>query len=129
MPYTAPAHSPFSAGSTCDNADLNAMNTGITGAYTQLESITANDAITAPSSDGPKTLATFISEYGRQLRLIVGGADWYTAPATSLSSLNTNKISKASGSGFANSDIGVGDIAHRPAAGNKGRLYVETPFS
>jgi hypothetical protein len=65
------------------------------GAYSQLESITANDAITAPSSDGPKTLATFISEIARQLRLIIGGADWFTAPPTSLTSLNTNKAALA----------------------------------
>jgi len=34
-----------------------------------------------------------------------------------------------SGSGFASRTIGVGDIAHRPSAGNKGSIYIETPFS
>lgn len=33
------------------------------------------------------------------------------------------------GSGFASRTIGVGDLAHRPAAGNKGAIYIETPFS
>lgn len=38
-------------------------------------------------------------------------------------------VLSAPGSNFTASDIGVGDLAHRPAAGNKGRIYIETPFS
>lgn len=34
-----------------------------------------------------------------------------------------------SGGGFANRTIGVGPIGSRPAAGNKGAIYIETPFS
>ena len=34
-----------------------------------------------------------------------------------------------SGGGFANRTIGVGPIGSRPAAGNKGAVYIETPFS
>lgn len=153
MPYTPPAT--YTTGGNFTAANGNNLEAGMVGAYNQLESITANDGIAAPNNDGPKTLATFISEIARQLRLIIGGADWFTAPPTSLTGLNTNKanlsgatftgtvnvssgslqrggadvVVRASGGGFANYDIGVGPIGSRPAAGSKGRVYIETPFS
>lgn len=89
MPYVPTT---WVSGSTpTDAAEMNNIETGVSGAYTELESITANDATTLPASNGPFTLANFINYLTTLVKSIVGGAHWYSAVPTSLTSLSTGK--------------------------------------
>jgi hypothetical protein len=94
MPYSPTT---WVSGTTPASApNMNNIEGGVSGAFTQLESITANDAATLPSSDGPFTLANFISYIATVIRSITGAANWYDTPAATLSGLNTNKAPLAS---------------------------------
>lgn len=89
MPYVPTT---WVSGSTpTDAAEMNNIETGVSGAYTELESITANDGTALPSSNGPFTLANFINYLTTLVKSIVGGAHWYSAVPTSLTSLSTGK--------------------------------------
>ena len=89
MPYSPTT---WTNGSTpVSQTNMNNIETGISGAYTELESITANDATALPSSNGPFTLANFINYLTSLVKSIVGGSNWYSSPPTSLTSLNTGK--------------------------------------
>ena len=89
MPYSPTT---WTNGSTpVSQTNMNNIETGISGAYTELESITANDGTALPSSNGPFTLANFINYLTTLVKSIVGGSNWYSAPPTSLTSLNTGK--------------------------------------
>jgi hypothetical protein len=231
MPFSHGANYPYTVGGNFPHTDANNLEDGVAALYPVVESITGNDGVTQPSSNGPFSLATFINNIVKQIKNITGKANWYTAPATSietlktttdghdaltvndgitlpssdgpftlanlasyfskvirnitgaanwydtpaatLSGLNTNKANLSgaaftgavtrsgntiwdagndgsgsgldadlldgkqatdfplvgSGGGFANRTIGVGPIGSRPAAGNKGAVYIETPFS
>ena len=89
MPYSPTT---WTNGSTpVSQTNMNNIETGISGAYTELESITANDATALPSSNGAFTLANFINYLTSLVKSIVGGSNWYSSPPTSLTSLNTGK--------------------------------------
>ena len=89
MPYSPTT---WTNGSTpVSQTNMNNIETGISGAYTELESITANDATALPSSNGPFTLASFINYLTTLIKSIVGGAHWYSAVPTSLTSLSAGK--------------------------------------
>lgn len=97
MPYTPGG--PYTVGGSFTSGNGNNIETGISGAYTQLESITGNEAASLPSSSGPFTLANFINYIITQIKNITGAAHWYSTPATSIASLNTNKAN-LSGAAF-----------------------------
>ena len=93
MPYVPTS---WVSGSTpTDAAEMNNIETGVSGAYTELESITANDGTALPSSNGPFTLANFINYLTTLVKSIVGGAHWYSAVPTSLTSLSAGKADLA----------------------------------
>lgn len=93
MPYTKGG--PYTMSGNFIHTDANNIEDGIADAFDELESITANDGISAASSDGPFTLANFISYLSRMIKSITGKSHWYTAPATSIESLNTTMGGKA----------------------------------
>ena len=89
MPYSPTT---WVSGTTPTSApNMNNIETGISGAYTELESITGNDGVTQATTDGPFTLANFINYILKAIRNITGSANWYDTPAATLASLNTNK--------------------------------------
>ena len=97
MPYSPTT---WVSGTTPASApNMNNIENGVSGAYTELESITANDGTALPSSNGPFTLANFINYLTTLIKSIVGGAHWYSAVPTSLTSLSTGKAD-LSGSTF-----------------------------
>ena len=89
MPYSPTT---WVSGTTpCSAGNLNNIENGVAGAYTELESITANDGTALPASNGPFTLANFINYLTSLVKSIVCGAHWYSAVPTSLTSLSTGK--------------------------------------
>jgi len=110
MPFAHSGHYPYSAGGTADESDLNNIEDGVAGAYDELESITGSDSGSQPSSDGPFTLATFINNILKQIRNITGKTHWYTAPATSIESLNTAMAGKLSTTGTAADSSKLGGV-------------------
>lgn len=99
MPFSHSPDYPYTLGGTFQYTDANNIENGVAGAYTELESITANDGTALPSSNGPFTLANFINYLTTLIKSIVGGAHWYSAVPTSLTSLSTGKAD-LSGSTF-----------------------------
>src|SRR5689334_21108020 len=94
MPYTP---STWTNGVTpADQSRMTNIETGISGAYTQLESITGNDTVTTPSTDGPFTLANFTNNILKVIKNITGGTHWYSAPAATSASLSANKLDASS---------------------------------
>ena len=91
MPFSHSPDYPYTLGGTFQYTDANNIENGVAGAYTELESITANDGTALPSSNGPFTLANFINYLTSLVKSIVGGSNWYSSPPTSLTSLNTGK--------------------------------------
>ena len=91
MPFSHSPDYPYTLGGTFQYTDANNIENGVAGAYTELESITANDATALPSSNGPFTLASFINYLTTLIKSIVGGAHWYSAVPTSLTSLSAGK--------------------------------------
>ena len=94
MPWSP--QGPYSAGGPFSSGNANNMEAGISGAYTELESITGNDGVTQATTDGPFTLANFINYILKAIRNITGSANWYDTPATTIASLNTNKLNASS---------------------------------
>lgn len=89
MPYTKTV---WVSGSTpTDQAEMNNIENGVAGAYTELESITGNDGVVQATTDGPFTLANFVNFILKAIRNITGTTNWYDIPAATIASLNTNK--------------------------------------
>lgn len=107
MPYTPGG--PYTVGGNFTAANANNIETGVSGAYTELESITGADGTALPSTNGPFTLANFINYLVTQIKAITGGAHWYTAPLITLSALAAHKSRHATGGAdaLAPSDIGA----------------------
>lgn len=76
-------------------ANLNIMDQGIVDLDTTLNASTGSDGASLPGSNGPFTFANWLNYILTQLKNITGKTHWYTAPVTSIESLNTSMGTKA----------------------------------
>jgi hypothetical protein len=80
-------------------ANLNQMDQGIVDLDATLNASTGSDGASLPSGDGPFTFANWLNYILTLIKNITGKAHWYTAPVTSIESLNTTMATKANLSG------------------------------
>lgn len=81
------------------------VQAGTLGGSVNLTKITSDGG--SVTSDGAGNLAaTTLKDGGNRAAVTGAGSTWATQAV-----------------------IGIGDLAHRPAAGTKGRIYIQTPFS
>jgi hypothetical protein len=80
-------------------ANLNIMDQGIVDLDSTLNASTGSDGASLPATNGPFTFANWLNYILTLIKNITGKAHWYTAPVTSIESLNTTMGTKANLSG------------------------------
>lgn len=146
--YTYTKQGPWGAGGTETGAQATAVDQGVyDAAQYKVDKdgstpITGAQEVTRTLSGADKTFLTLTATDGKQYTIYERNSDkalviknqtdnvvLFEIGPTTVKLLGAYLLTAAPGGGFANRDIGVGPIGSRPAAGNKGRIYIETPFS
>ena len=110
MTYTQIGWQDGSGGGTpLDAANLAHMDAGISTNDTAINGSQTPSESATPAASGP--VATLLSFIVSQLKLITGGAHWYSAPSATLASLLASVNSNASAISSANSAI-AGKLAN-----------------
>lgn len=148
--YSYTNQGPWGAGGTITGAQATAVDQGAKDASTfKLDkdgsvANTGTQDFNRTLSGADKVFATFTATDGKQYSMFERNSDKafviknvtdnvilleLTPTQAGVKIAGGVPITQGGGGGFANHTIGVGPIGSRPAAGNKGAVYIETPFS
>lgn len=98
-------------GTPMSAANFAIMDSAIDTLDDTVNNSTGNEAATLPATNGPFTFVNWLGYLLTQLKAIIGGAHWYTAPPASLTSLNTAMATKLSTTGTAADSAKLGGVA------------------
>lgn len=121
MTYTP--QGPFTTGGTATAANLTAMDNGISTNDTAISgSQTPSESATPAASGSVASLLAFIVS---QIKLITGGAHWYSAPVATLASLLSSV--NANRSSISANTTAINGKANTSGATFSGQVYVAAP--